>query len=246
MFPIMLQSRPEVDRREPSARDIVRPGERPVYATDRSTLRTARLLLRPLEPADAGAFIGAVLSARTDLDTFCPLHRTGEPDRPMFERQLSLAAAAVVTAKAVRLVIVAPEDPGRILGAVNLNDISRGLEARATANWWLIPSARGRGIAFEAVKAVLDRAFADLPDGCGLDRVDALIDPANIPSLRLAERLRLRAQPGQHERILIAGESRVHQHYTAFASVPAMASSMIELKPLPGLDAVLRGGLRYR
>jgi RimJ/RimL family protein N-acetyltransferase len=214
------------------------------YVLDRAGLCTSRLVLRPLDPGDERAFICAVRATRRDLDEFCPLHRNAESDASLFERHLAMAAAAVATGKSVRLVVTPASHPARIIGAVNLNDITRGLEARGTANWWLVPGARRRGIAFEAVRALLEHGLGDLPLGRGVDRIDALIDPANFSSLRLAGRLGMTAQPGAYERIMIRGEAKVHQLFTAFADLPSLPASMIELKPIPGLDAIVRGELR--
>jgi len=214
------------------------------YVTDRSIVTTARLILRPLTSCDEGAFLEAVLAARADLNEFCPLHRGEETDAHLFERHVAMSAAAATTGKAIRLVITRVREPRRIIGAINLNAITRGLESRGAANWWLVPSARRRGIAFEAVQALFDHALGDLPLGHGLQRIDALIEPGNVASLRLAERLRMRPQPGQYERLVIRGDAKVHQLYSAFAQLSPLAASMIELKPLPGLEAILRGSIR--
>lgn len=213
-------------------------------ALDRDVLITSRLVLRPLHAADRHAFVAAVGAGRADLDRLCPLHREGESDGALFERHLVMAAAAAATGKALRLVITPADDRTRILGAINLNSISYGLENRATVNWWLAPAARHRGVACEAAKALFEHALADLPLGRGLQRIDALIDPANIPSLRLAEHLRMRPQPAMYERVMIQGEAKVHQLYSTFALLTPLPASMVEFKPLRGLDAVLRGSIR--
>jgi ribosomal-protein-alanine N-acetyltransferase len=210
----------------------------------RSVLTTSRLVLRPLVSSDERAFIAAVSATRVDLNEFCPLHRENESDADLFERHLAMSAIAGVTRKAVRLVVTPICDSELILGAINLNEIAYGFEARATANWWLVPAARASGVASEAVGAVLEHAFADHPSGRALHRVDALIDPANFRSLRLAERLRMRPQPGQYERVVMRGGAKVHQLYSSFAPLAPLPASMIELKPLPGLEAILSGSIR--
>lgn len=219
--------------------------KRDAAAADRSVLITERLVLRPLASWDERPFLAAVSATRADLNRFCPLHRPGESDEALFERHFAMSTVAAVTGKAVRLVVTLAKNPEEILGAVNINNVTYGLEARGTLNWWLAPSARGRSIGAEAIEALFAHAFSDLPFGRGLHRLDGLIDPANFPSLRLAERMRMRPQPGQYERVMINGEAKVHQLYCAFAPTTAMLpASMVELKPLPGLDAILRGSIR--
>ena len=49
----------------------------------------------------------------------------------------------------------------------------------------LLPQHWGNGYATEAARAIRDHAFSDL----GIDRLVALIDPANVRSIRVAEKL---------------------------------------------------------
>lgn len=212
--------------------------------SEHGVLITARLMLRPITPEDKRSFIAAVDASREDLAEVCPLHREGESDELLFERQLAMSVAARTSGRALRLAITPKGDPGRILGAINLNNMTRGFEGRGTVNWWIMPGARRQGLVHEAAAALLDMAFDDLPQGCSLQRVDGLIDPANFASLRLAERLCMRPQPGRYEIMTIRGRPRAHQLYSVFARLPPLPASMIELKPLPGLDAILRGAVR--
>lgn len=63
--------------------------------------------------------------------------------------------------------------------------------------WSLAPAARGRGYATEAARATVDWSFANFP----LDRIVSVIDPRNVPSQRVAERL---------------GERRTAERFTPF------------------------------
>jgi RimJ/RimL family protein N-acetyltransferase len=51
--------------------------------------------------------------------------------------------------------------------------------------WALAPHARGKGYAAEAARATIDWSFAAL----GRERVVSIIDPRNLASIRVAERL---------------------------------------------------------
>ena len=77
--------------------------------------------------------------------------------------------------------------------------------------WAFHPQAWGRGFASEAAQAAMDWAFSEL----GWDTVVHCIDPANIPSQRLAMRLGSRNQgpgrmpaPYEDARVDIWGQSR--------------------------------------
>ncbi|MEU9451423.1 GNAT family N-acetyltransferase [Streptomyces sp. NPDC048277] len=80
-------------------------------------------------------------------------------------------------------VIVRIED-GRPLGTVGLWVRDRG-EGRASLGYWLAGSARGRGIASEALRAVVRWALGDLR----IPRLQLYVEPWNVASRRTAERV---------------------------------------------------------
>jgi ribosomal-protein-alanine N-acetyltransferase len=60
------------------------------------------------------------------------------------------------------------------------------------------------------VRALLDIAFAEVPEGLGLHRVQANIIPRNAPSLRIAEKVGLRRQGLALRCLGIAGQWEDH------------------------------------
>ena len=60
----------------------------------------------------------------------------------------------------------------------------------------------GRGLATEAGRAVVDHAF----DVLGLNRLEADVDPRNVSSARVLERLRFRQEGLLRERRIVASE----------------------------------------
>lgn len=149
-------------------------------------LRSDRLILRPLAATDRQAFIRVVRASRSHLDRFAPLHRPGESDRALFERQLQLTRDGDRTGKAFRRVAILPD--GTLAGAFNLNAISRGLESRADVNFWVAANLAGQGIATEGLRALVDYATADLPAGLGLHLIEAGIRRGNVASARVVEK----------------------------------------------------------
>lgn len=89
---------------------------------------------------------------------------------------------------------------GRILGTVGFHDWDRQ-RREAKLSYELVPAARGRGLAAEAVRETMRYGFGTM----GLDRVLAEIHPDNLPSQRLAERLGFRHV--SHSRRFWRGES---------------------------------------
>ena len=77
---------------------------------------------------------------------------------------------------------------GEFLGEGGLLDARRdiaGLHDIPETGWALMPQAQGRGIATEAMRAVLDWTDATLR----AERTGCIIDPGNTASLRVAARL---------------------------------------------------------
>ena len=62
----------------------------------------------------------------------------------------------------------------------------------------------------EAMRAMLDIAFAPEPEGLGLHRVQANIIPENAASLRVAEKLRMRREGMALRYLHIGGAWRDH------------------------------------
>ncbi|CDX30373.1 GNAT family protein [Mesorhizobium sp. WSM4935] len=79
---------------------------------------------------------------------------------------------------------VADFETDRCLGLVSYHD-GHIRNKRAAIGYFINPAYQSRGMATEAVSAMLDFCFEDL----GLHRLQAFIDPDNTPSRKLAEKL---------------------------------------------------------
>jgi RimJ/RimL family protein N-acetyltransferase len=89
--------------------------------------------------------------------------------------------------------VVAPVDAGAaVLGEVGLRNVDRA-RRRAEISWWIAAEHRGRGLATAAVG--LFAGWALSPAG-GLDQIWARIDPANLASAAVAERVGFRELGG--------------------------------------------------
>ena len=141
------------------------------------TLRTGRLLLRPWEPADAGAVLETCTDPLVQRWTQVPVPYTAEHARSYVEdagrrwldaEELGLAVVDAVT--------------GDLLGSVCVRP--GGRPATWDVGCWASPAARGTGAVPEAVGALARWAFTDL----GAQRVEWLADPANWASRRAAQK----------------------------------------------------------
>lgn len=151
------------------------------------TLQTERLRLRELLPADAPALFAIhgnaeamrwfgsdplqnLAQAEHLVQTFASWRRLPNPGTRWGLERLS---------------------DGVLVGSCGLFNWNRAWR-RCVLGYELAPAAQGRGLMVEALRAVLDWGFA--PEGMGLNRVEAMIHPANVPSLRLVEGLGFRRE----------------------------------------------------
>jgi len=95
------------------------------------------------------------------------------------DRQRHKRAAGTVLALAIQ-----GRDDDRALGNVNLAGFG-GDGREAEIGYWLVPEARGRGLATAAVSLLIDWGLREH----GLERIEFAILPENLASQRVAERL---------------------------------------------------------
>ena len=154
------------------------------------TLRTARLLLRPWDAADAPRLLPVLEANAAHLAPWIPAHVATPVPLPELAARLAGFAADFADGRAWRYALLAP-DESRIVGEVDLFPRAASGRVRyaeadhVEVGYWLDAASTGRGLALEAVRAMLSVA-ATLP---ALRHVEIRCDAANAPSARVAERL---------------------------------------------------------
>lgn len=148
-------------------------------------LRTERLVLRLVTPADTAAI--AAYCADPAVTRFLPfptLDAAGAAER--VERM----ASSTHPSEDGEMLALAIEHEGRLVGDLLLRLVGAGaaVPAMAEVGWVVAPHAQRRGFASEAAAALVDLAF----DHFGLHRLMARIDPANLASALVCERLGMR------------------------------------------------------
>lgn len=151
-------------------------------------IETARLVLRAHVAADLDA-VAALWG-----DAAVVRHIGGTPATRDEAWARMLRYAGLWTLCGYGYWAIAAKQDGRFLGDVGLGDFQRALAplpyAPPEAGWVLAPAAQGRGVATEAVQAMLGWADATLAAA----RITCLIDPANAPSHRVAAKAGFRPQ----------------------------------------------------
>jgi RimJ/RimL family protein N-acetyltransferase len=158
------------------------PGACPVGHIEESMveIRTERLRLRPATPADLHAIHAVLGDPRAMAYWSTPPHAGLQQTRAWLQGMIEIP-----TGEGEDFVV---EHAGRVIGKA-------GLYRFPEIGFILHPDCWGKGLAAEALRVVLDRAFTVH----GLDRVEADVDPRNDASLRLLGRLAFR-ETGRRER----------------------------------------------
>jgi len=108
---------------------------------------------------------------------------------------------------------VALDDESRLVGVVNLSEIVFGSFRSAYLGYYGMREGCGRGLMTEAVRAVGIIAFREL----GLHRLEANIQPDNVRSIRLVERLKFRREGYSPRYLQIDGAWRDHERWALLA-----------------------------
>lgn len=149
-------------------------------------IRTERLTLRPARPTDLAALHAVFREPRAMTYWSEPPHETIERTRVWLDEMIAI-----------------PPDEGEDF-VVELDGVAigkAGLHRFPIIGFILAPDHWGRGLAAEALRAVLARAF----EVHGLPAIDADVDPHNAACLRLLGRLGF-VEIGRRERTWLVGD----------------------------------------
>ncbi|MBX3359249.1 MAG: GNAT family N-acetyltransferase [Phycisphaeraceae bacterium] len=210
----------------------------PRTLADRAVITTDRMILRPLLSGDCVEFLRVVRLNHRPLARFFPIVGDGESSLRVFTRQMRLTTP-IPHGPNFRRAAFAHD--GRMVGAFNLNTISRGLEFRAELTFWVSVEFQNQGYATEGVAAITRFAFTDLratghdPGGLGLHRLDALVCPENSASRRILTCAGFAPRsPALRLPLDIRGRPVDHDLYSLFAPLePAAPEPLLEFKLLP-------------
>jgi ribosomal-protein-alanine N-acetyltransferase len=198
--------RPVLRRRPPGA--VLRPAEVEIAPPPRG----ARVGLRVLARSDRTEFLALARESRR-------LHRpwTYPPERAdQFEELYARSRREdFVCLLSYRV------ESGAIAGVFTISQIVRGAFQSAYLGYYAHESHAGQGLMREALEQVLDHAF----DGLGLHRIEANIQPGNVPSVALARGAGFRLEGFSPRYLLIGGQWRDHERYAITADERAAAKA---------------------
>lgn len=163
------------------------------------TIETERLILRPHRLSDFEEF--AAIWADPDVVRYI----TGTPISRENSWGRMLRVRGMWHLMGFGFLAIEERATGALLGEAGFQDMRRemtpSIEGTLETGWALIPSAQGKGYAYEAVNAML--RWADLHHFGR--KMTCIISPDNQPSLRLAERLGFRefARADYHGEVVV-------------------------------------------
>lgn len=144
------------------------------------TLETSRLLLRPLQTSDAATLLTIWSDPIvTQFLNIAPFSTIAEA-----EAMITLLSEMAARQQAVRWSIIAKEEQ-RIIGSAGFNSWLKEDAYRGEIGYELAQSHWNRGLMTEALQALFNYAFTAM----GLNRIEALVEPGNTPSLQLLKKL---------------------------------------------------------
>ncbi len=166
----------------------------PVLAPPSLPLRTERLVLRSVMPSDSPA-IGAYC-ADPEVTRYLPFPAL---DAEGLAGRMEKLVAGVAPSEPGEMLALAVEHDGVLVGDMMLRFESRHGPSDPPGigelGWVFSPEHAGRGFATEAARALVDLAFSHYP----LHRLMARLDPRNLASARLCERLGMRHEAHTRE-----------------------------------------------
>jgi [ribosomal protein S5]-alanine N-acetyltransferase len=172
----------------------------------------ARVRLAVLDRADRQEFLALARESRR-------LHRpwTYPPERAdQFEELYARSRREDFVCLIARLL-----DGGGLVGVFTVSQIFRGSFQSAYLGYYAHERHSGQGLMREALEQVLDHAFGPL----GLHRIEANIQPANVPSIALARGAGFRLEGFSPRYLLIGGQWRDHERYALTAEERAAAKA---------------------
>ncbi len=185
-------------------------------------IHTARLHLRPWREADRAEFIRCQHVNRDHFGPWWPARDPALTDDLHFDEQLRRCFEGFERGTDARMGGFLPD--GTLAALVNLSQIFHGPFENAYIGWSVSVECGGRGLATEAVTALLDFAFAPRPSGLGLHRVQANIMPANARSVRVAEKCGFRREGLALRYLKIAGRWEDHLMFARLADEHALTT----------------------
>jgi RimJ/RimL family protein N-acetyltransferase len=163
-----------------------------------SSVETERLLLRPFTPADFASLYA--YQSRPDVTRYL-LWDARTEDQVREALDTKIRATSIVSEGDFLALAAESKETGAVVGDFTLGLFSRE-HAGGELGYIIHPDHQGRGYATEGGRAVLSIAFEEL----GLHRMIGRLEPRNVASARVLEKLGMRREAHFVENEYLKGE----------------------------------------
>ncbi len=168
---------------------------------------TERLLLRLLEPTEAGLMVTYLTENREHLTPWEPVRTDAYYSLELWERELRSRQGQFFSGEAARLVMLLKDKPlGPVIGVTNFTEIMRGVFQACFLGYSLHHQYQGQGFMFEALSAAIDYMYETFH----MHRVMANYMPHNVRSGELLKRLGFTVEGYARDYLKIAGQWEDH------------------------------------
>ena len=180
------------------------------------TWETERLLLRQLGPESAAAVRDYGLRSIALHTPWDPIRPDDYWELPVVAERLRAQLLEAELGRSLCTYLSAKSAPDRVIGVVNLRNITREPPMSAVIGYGLAPEAVGMGFMSEAIECISAIGFDEL----GLHRLEINIIPRNARSIAVAERAGFRREGVSRRYLKIAGRWEDHVRYAKLSEDP--------------------------
>jgi ribosomal-protein-alanine N-acetyltransferase len=159
-----------------------------------------RITLSQPSTSDKSDYIAAVEASRSLHHPWLQLNATSDGFATYLDRYAK---------EDQRAYLVRDAETNALVGFVNANNIVFGAFQSTFLGYGAFAGGQGRGLMTEAVRLAITDLFAVM----GLHRVEANIQPGNVSSIRLVERLGFRKEGFAPDYLFIDGAWRDHERW---------------------------------
>ncbi len=163
-------------------------------------LRHGKVVLRLPAVSDFENWSKLRMDSRKFLEPWEPLWDAGDYTRSAFRGRVKRYAEVAAQGQAFPYFIYDVAN-GKILGAITLNNIRRGVAQAGTLGYWIGAEHAGQGYMTDALNALIPYAYGEL----GLHRLEAACLPRNTASRKLLERAGFEREGYAKSYLCIAG-----------------------------------------
>lgn len=173
----------------------------------------SRVRIRPPTLADQGPFLAAARASLRLHRPWVTAPSTASQFQAYIERMAPLSHYGF---------LVCRRDNEQIAGVVNMTNVVHGLFRSAYLGYYLFAGHEGQGFMQEGLQAVIRHAFRTLK----LHRLEANIQPGNVPSLALVKACGFSKEGYSPRYLKIGGRWRDHERWTIIADQRSSAASI--------------------